>query len=72
MECKPQISKDHFEVMTPDDKLNSLYDMQVVTMECIQHIETKMEKRKLLDRISVVAGGVIGGVLGALGFTSVK
>lgn len=72
MECKPQISKLSFTVMTQDDKLNSLYDMQSTSMECIQHIEEKIEKRKLLDRISVVAGGVVGGVLGALGFKSVS
>jgi len=72
MECKPQISKSNFTTMTQDDKLNSLYDMQVVTMECIQGIEEKVEKRKLLDRISVIAGGVIGGIVGALGINSVK
>ncbi len=72
MECKPQISKGSFTTMTQDDKLNSLYDMQAISMECIQCIEEKVEKRKLLDRISVIVGGVMGGIAGALGINSVK
>lgn len=72
MECKPQVSKNSFEDMDYDDKVNVLYDLQVITMECIQNIESKLEKRKLLDRISVVLGGIAGGVLGALGLNQVK
>ena len=72
MECKPQISKDSFMYMTQGDKLNVLYDMQTIMMEYIQCLEVKMEKRRALDRISIVIGGVIGGIVGALGINSVR
>ena len=72
MECKPQISKDSFMYMNQGDKLNVLYDMQTVMMEYIQCLEVKIEKRRVLDRVSMVVGGVIGGIAGALGINSVR
>jgi len=53
--------------MTSDDKLNTLYDMSAVTMECIEVIDKKVEKRKVFDKFSVAIGGVVGGVIGAIG-----
>lgn len=71
MDCKPQISKDTYELMDTDAKLGTLYDMQVVTMECVAIIDTKLAKRTFLDRVSLIVGGIVGGVLGALGLKGV-
>ena len=75
MECKPQVTKDTFKSLsTPDDKLHVLYDMQATTMECIQGVSDDIagvkkvvEKRKYFDKGATIVGGIVGGVLGALG-----
>jgi hypothetical protein len=71
MNCKPQISKDTYELMDTDAKLGTLYDMQVVTMECVAIIDTKLAKRTFLDKVSLIVGGIVGGILGALGLRGV-
>jgi len=69
MECKPQVSKDTFtDLRTPEDKLHILYDMQAATMECLEHVSKVVERRKYFDKVSTVIGGIVGGLLGSLGF----
>lgn len=69
MECKPQVSKETFtNLNTADDRLYVLYDMQVVTMACVEHVSKVVEKRKYFDRTATLIGGIVGGVLGAFGF----
>jgi hypothetical protein len=69
------VTKDTFKKLsTPDDRLYVLYDMQATTMECVQslsgdigEIKKIVEKRKYFDKGATIVGGIVGGVLGALG-----
>lgn len=68
MNSRPSITPETFKAMKePSDKLNVLFDMQMMTHENLTELHEAIKKRRFFDRTATIIGGIVGGVLGALG-----
>ena len=58
----PGVSRESFESMATDSKLDILYDVAFDTHRRVM----ALEKRKRLDKIASITGGIIGGFVAVI------
>jgi len=61
------ISKETFEQMDVNSKLNVLFDYAEEAIQVAKDLDKKIEKRKKFDTVTAAAMGFLGGIVAHLG-----